>query len=453
MLTTEIAKYVADLKYENVPEEAVEITKMIFCDFLGVVLAGKNEEVSLILKEYVLEQGGVQECSVPGYGFKTNPSLSTLLCGTMGHALDYDDVAYSISGHSAVVLCPVIWALGDKYNITGKQAIEAFLAGFEGAAFVGKFLRSEQRRGNIWHMTKALGVLASTLAAAKIMNLTPDQIRSALGIAATLSGGLMANFGTMGKPFHAGSAAHDGILAATLAQKSFLSHMDILESERGFRRIFVPEGGLPEESIVELIHNGEWDIVSGGGVGIKLYPSCGGTHKSIHAAIELAKQEDINPEEVESVIIKTPAWVFSVAHHTEPKTGLQGKFSIEFTVAAALVDRQVTMDHFTDEKIKELAPLMKKVRREPTESASNTNVHDVAATAVITMKDGRVFTHTTRHQKGHPKNPLTWDALFEKYRSCVARHVSGEDIAASEDILFRLEELDRFKSLVSIFSK
>ena len=450
-LTKKIADFVENLRYDDIPADAVELIKMLFCDFLGVAMAGKNYEGPQVLRDYILEHGGAPDSSVPGYRFKTSPPLSALLCGTMGHVLDYDDAALSMSGHAAVILCPVIWALGDKYNISGEKAIEAFLAGFEGGSVAAKYSKSGRSGPLIWHMTKALGIIASTLTAAKIMDLTSEQIRAALGIAASSAGGLIENFGTMMKSFHAGSAAHEGIMAATLAKKGFTSNMDIIEIDRGFRRLFSSESEQQEEPFIDMLESGQWDITSPtGGVVFKLYPSCGGTHKPIHALIYLAEKENINPDEVESVVVKAPGWVFTIAHITEPKTGLEGKFSIEYTAALALIERSVKMEHFTNEKLRQLEPLMKKVRREADEETDTRG--NTPCTVTVTMKDGKVFTKSAGPEERFPGNPMSWEVLLKKYRDCMAGHFSQPDIAKSEDILCRLESLDRFESLVSVFT-
>jgi 2-methylcitrate dehydratase PrpD len=236
-----------------------------------------------------------------------------------------------------------------------------------------------------------------------------------------------------------------------MAKKGFTAHMDILEAETGFRRAFLREGGPSEESMVNSLHSGLWDITSGGGVTIKLFPSCGGTHKAISAVIGLANREDIKPADVKSVVIKNQEWVFKVAHIIEPKTGLEGKFSVEFTVAVALTYRAVGMEHFTDAKVKELEPLMKKISRE-VDTAPAEGPH-VPTTATITMADGRVFANTVNYQTGHAENPLTWEELFRKYRGCMALHFPEEEIAKSWEMLIGLERVERFRDLIAVFTK
>ena len=152
-----------------------------------------------------------------------------------------------------------------------------------------------------------------------------------------------------------------------------------------------------------------------------------------------------------SIVIRTQGWIYSVAHITNPKTGLQGKFSIEYTAAAAIADREVTMNTFTVEKLKQLEPLIKKVRRET--YPENDRTSNVPCTAEITTKDGRVFEYTTSPEERFPGNPMTWDVLSDKYRSCMAYHFSTQETSKSEDLLLRLEQLEQFRDLVIALTK
>ena len=450
-LTEALANYIADMRYENIPEQVADLAKMAICDFLGVAMAGRDLEGPRMVKEFVLEQRGFAECSIPGHGFKTSAQLSALLSGTMGHVLDYDDVAFVMRGHSGVIVMPVIWALGDKYNITGKRAIEAFLVGFEVGAYIGKYVMAAKPGAASWHYTKQVGVLCAAATAAKIMGLTVAQTRVALGIAGSMSGGLKQNFGTMSKSLHAGLAAHDGIVAAMFAKKGFTADMNIIEAEQGLRSAFQSGEPPTEEVVIDMINSGFWDITSGGGIGFKMHPACYGGHNAMDAAIQLAERENINPDDVESILVEASESSMRGLFHHDPKTGLEGKFSLEFCVAVALSDRKAGLAQFTDERVPSLVPLMKKVKLKSYEKlvADRENYQKVE----ITMKDGRVFTNTCEYPFGHPDNPVSWDGLLDKYRECVSLHFPQEDVAKSEEILVNLEKMEQFRELVTVFAK
>jgi 2-methylcitrate dehydratase PrpD len=234
----------------------------------------------------------------------------------------------------------------------------------------------------------------------------------------------------MTKSLHAGICAHDGIEAALLAKKGFTSNPNVLEAEFGFRNAFVGGNPSPEEPIIEMMNNGQWDIATES-LAFKMYPACYCGHCTIGAMIELSKRENINPEEVESICIEAEEFIFRILQVHNPKVGLAS---------------------FTDEKVKEMAPLMKKVTTRVSAKGSG-GIMGTSATVEVKLKDGRLLTNTLSYPLGNANNPINWDQLFEKYRECVSLHYSSEDVSKSEKILRNLEQLDQFQRIVEIFSK
>ena len=453
-MTQALAKYIVNLQYDNIPAEVVDMAKMVMCDFVGVAIAGREYDGPKRLKEYILERGGAEECSVLGHGFKTTLPMSALLGGTMGHVLDYDDVHSTMRGHGSIVVAPVIWALGDKYNITGKRAIEAFIAGWETAAYIGKYTLSTSGGGvGAWHSTKQIGALSAAMTAAKLLDLNEDQTRSAIGIASSMAGGLTANFGSMTKSLHAGLCAHDGIVAALLAKKDFTANANILEVDFGYQHAFVGGDRPAAEPIIALMESGTfWDITAGS-LAFKMHPACYCGHCTIGAMIELAQSEDINPDDVESICIEAEEFIFRILQIHEPKVGLEGKFCIEFQAAAALTDRKVGLAQFTDENVVRFGPMMKKVKTRVSSKPGPGGIMGTSATVEVTMKDGRVLTNTKCHPLGNAENPINWDQLLEKYQECVSLYYTDEDVSRSAEILKDLDKLDGFRKLSEIFTK
>jgi 2-methylcitrate dehydratase PrpD len=221
MITTKkLADVIVDTTYEKIPAEAVRKGKECILDTLGCMLAGcKSTEGSIMLK-YAEGIEGRQEASIVGFGLKTNSHVAALVNGTLGHALDFDDAQDSLMGHPSTVIFPTVLALGETMKSSGKAILEAFLIGFEVACKIGKGT-NPHLYNNGWHSTNAIGVLGATAAAAKLSGFDSARTAVALGIAASLAGGLRANFGTMTKPFHAGQAAENAIVANHLAALGF----------------------------------------------------------------------------------------------------------------------------------------------------------------------------------------------------------------------------------------
>jgi 2-methylcitrate dehydratase PrpD len=452
-MTQELAKFVCDLHYENTPEEVIDTAKKVICDYFGVAIAGRDWDSPRLLKEYILERGGAEEANVLGHGFKTTLPFAAMLGGTMGHVLDYDDVHGTMRGHGSIVIAPVIWALGSKMNFDGKRAIEAFLVGWEVAAILGKYTAGGAKAGtSAWHATKIIGTISAATTAGKLLDLTEDQMRCAIGIAASMSGGLTANFGTMTKSLHAGICCHDGMEAALLAKKGFTANPNILEVTFGYRQAFAGLDVPSDEPIIKEMHSGKWDIMTES-LAFKMHPACYCGHCTIGAMIDLANRENVDPDQVESIDIEAEEFIFRILQVHHPKVGLEGKFCIEFVASAALKFRKVGLATFTDENVKILEPLMAKVKTHVSPKAGTGGIMGTSATVTLTMKDGRVLTNTLSHPLGNFHNPVDWDQLLEKYRECVSLYYSPVDVAKSEKILRDLDQLDQFRRLVEVFCK
>ena len=201
-----MASFIAQTDYEDLPSKAIEVSKDAILDCIGVSLAGSQEEVSRILLPMLEELGGHPVAGVIGGSLRSSPVLASLANGVMAHALDYDDVSDSWIGHPSTVLVPAILATAERCKSSGKEVLTAYVTGFEVGAKLGIAL-GQDHYAKGWHNTSTLGSLAGAAAVAKLLKLDVQQIQMALGIAASLAGGLRENFGTMTKPLHAGNAA------------------------------------------------------------------------------------------------------------------------------------------------------------------------------------------------------------------------------------------------------
>jgi 2-methylcitrate dehydratase PrpD len=271
-----------------------------------------------------------------------------------------------------------------------------------------------------------------------------------LGIAASLAGGLRKNFGTMTKPLHAGNASRNGVVAAMLAQLGFTADKDILSGSLGFFEVFGKGTEHDEQANLEL--GDELYIVSYG-IGIKPYPSCAATHWAIQAAIDLKRKYEIIPTDVAEIECRTSSGVPRILIHHRPKTALEGKFSLEFCVAIALLDGEVTLRQFTDEKVGEYAvqELMKKVKYvHPSEMGAS--LMELNGEVVVKLRDGNVFSCKVDVAKGDQKNPLSWEEVSHKYKECVHPYLSLIDTNKSLDLILNLESIGDVSELMDIFT-
>ena len=456
MITEKLAHFVTEIGVGDIPQEAIHIARMGITDCIGVTFPGSLEPHGRIMRDYALKMGGVAECSVIGSDLKTSPYIAALINGTMGHALDYDDMGGF--GHPSVALAPAVLAIGESLGISGEDILTAYVVGFEAAVCLcGSLMMSHYMRG--WHSTDTFGSLGAAAAVAWLLKLDVHQVRMALGIAASLAGGLRQNFGTMTKPLHAGQAAANGIQAALLAQAGFTADENIIETPLGFAKVFGHDDEVDWEKVSEGLGK-TFNIASPtfSGIAIKPYPSCGGTHCSIDAGVFLNKEHRLNSDDIAEVELGTNPFLDKVLIHHRPKTGLEGKFSLEYTVARALHSGEVRLKHLTDEgvsepPVKSLIERMKWVEKYPAPSLGQSMEGLGPQSVTVKLRDGKEYSKEVNISKGMPQNPLTTEEFNEKYKDCASTVLSQEGVDKSLSMLSSLAKVKNINELMETVVK
>jgi 2-methylcitrate dehydratase PrpD len=451
MGTTErIARFVVETDFTDIPQGTVTSAKEAVMDGLGVTLAGSKEDSSRIMSEHLRETGGNPQAGVIGYGFKSSAPQAALANGTMAHALDYDDVLSLMTGHATVPILPVVLALGEAHHLSGKDVLTAFILGIEVEGRIGSGIgRRHYAVG--WHATATLGSLGAAASASKLLGLSVPETRQALGIAASEAAGLRLNFGTMTKPFHAGNAARNGIVAAMLARKGFTASESILEEPLGFCSVLGGEGEYDLDRMTKDMGNPFAIAVPG--LDMKPYPCCRFTHRSIDAMLHIVEAYQPPPDEVAEVTCLTGSSLPNVLIHHRPRTSLEGKFSMEYCMARALLDGAVRIPHFEEEKILEPAAqeLLRKVRF--VHSDEEDEGGDLPVEVVtVTLSDGRAFSHEVRFPRGNPENPMTREELMDKYRDCASHVLAPQAVDRSLELVLALEESDDITELAGLIA-
>ncbi|MBI4322599.1 MAG: MmgE/PrpD family protein [Chloroflexi bacterium] len=447
-ITSKLAKFVAETKFTSLPAVAVGEAKKHILDCLGVTLAGSREEPSRIVADFVRESGGNPQASVLGTGFTTSASDAALANGTAAHVLDFDDVSWSLTGHPSASMLPAILAVAEQTGASGKDVLLAYVLALEVAGKLGAGTNPAHYELG-WHATITLGSLGAAAAAAKLLDLDRDRTAIALGIGASEASGLRQNFGTMTKSLHAGMAARNGVMAAALARSGFTADRSILESRFGFFNVLC-RGVYDEAKIVG--HLGDpFDVLSPG-VGFKQYPSCHGTHWALDAAIGLAWEHDIAPAQVQAIECIIPDLFAQMLIHSDPRSGLEGKFSMEFCMAVALLDRAAGLRQFSDARVQapDVRELMKKVKvvidRESSEAGRTSNFSHVT----LRLNDGRTLARRVDVPKGMPECPLTMDEVVDKYRDCAGLVLARGDVERSIDMITGLDEQRDLSKLMNL---
>ena len=448
-----IVKFIVETDYGNIPEKARQVAKNAILDWVGVTIAGSREPVAQITTSYAKRLNVIDEAGVIGGAFRTSTELAAWVNGAAGHALDYDDTFPNSVGynfHPTVPILPAVLALGERCNSPATDVIAAYIVGIEVESRVGATIgRYNSDIG--WHSTPVVGTIGAIAACANILKLNDWQVRMALGIASSMTSGLVRNFGTMTKPLHAGNAAKNGTIATLLAQDGFTANESIMEGEIGFCSMF--SGGKVKELKDSDQDLGErWHIVSPG-MSFKAYPCCRSTHCSIDASIHLRDVLSTDTEQIAKIICKTSPLHTKLARFHRPKSGSEGKFSIPYCIAAALLRGKVSLEDFTDEKVadsKAQALLSKVEYLYPPEYKKSS--WSLAQEIVVKLDSGAEYSHKVEVPKGDPENPMTGEELLAKFRDCACLSLPQEVIEELLEMITNLERLDNITGLMDILT-
>lgn len=447
-VTARFAEFVAKTPSSKIPDQALDAANVGLMDSVGTALVANIHEIGKIITSYTDQVGGNPTATVIGTRIKTSAPNAALANGTLGHSDDYDDVGGF--GHPSVILMPTVLALGEQLHKSGREVLEAYSLGFEvGTRISGNIGADHYGRG--WHSTSTLGTMAAAAAASRMVGLDTDQTRTALGIAASLAGGVQANFGTMTKPLHPGNAARSGILAANLAQMGYTANQDVIEAPLGYVAVF----GDQQANINGMTtHLGEAPLHVISGIRLKEWPCCYGHHGVIPMLIELIGKYELRPEQVERVdFISGMAYGF--LNRPDANTYFGGKFSLQFNIAAALVDGTVNYETFTDEKINQPAirDMMARVHlgEDPMVSHLPARIRGAhqEQKVVVTLKDGRQLTneieHATNTLRGHQV-----DIKFEANASHVLPSAQAKQALAAFRDLKKVKDVAEVMKTVAL---
>ncbi|MEW5735511.1 MAG: MmgE/PrpD family protein, partial [Thermodesulfobacteriota bacterium] len=424
-MTRKLAEFLVRTDQATIPAEMFEHAKVAFLDFLAVTYGGKDDPLVDKLIAYAELMGGKEQASLIGQGMKRSMEQAALINGAASHALDYDDTLVSFLGHPSVTIFPSLLALSQVRGKSGRDFLGAYLIGLQVGGTIGACAGLDHYLAG-WHATSTLGHLASAAACARLIGLNEQQSLYALGIAATMSSGLKRNFGTMVKPFHAGRAAAGGLMAALLAESGFTAAEDALEGPQGF---FECLKGKVNEQILGFLGLG-WDVVN---LSQKYHASCHATHSPLEAAREIVAENKIAISDIEKIVVHSSEVTMQAAKNPDPKTGLEGKFSVPFCVANALLQENTGMAAFTDERVNDPAvrALVKKISvvKDPAKTA-------LEATVEITVKGGKTFTgFSDILQKIPPleKKQANVRVKFQDMASAVVGAARAEELARKVD--------------------
>ena len=439
-ITRRIAEYVTGATIEDFPPDAVEAARGAIMDCLACMLAGSRESLADILCRYVDAESAAPAATVVGRGFRTSAANAALVNGAMAHALDYDDITQITKTHPTAVLLPAALAAAEETGATGGDMLLGYMTGFEVACAVGETLSEAYYDDLGWHPTGPLGAVGAAAAASRTMGLDQEQTAMAVSLAASQASGLRQNFGTMTKPFHAGDAARAGVVSARLVREGFTASQDALEGRFGFIRAF--SGGQDFNPGLAAENLGSRHYLVESGIEIKKYPCCGSAHLALDATFDLLSQGAIDPDAVERIEVLVDFDPPRSLIHSRPATSLEGKFSMQYCLAAALLDRRVGLQSFTDGQVlrPEAQSLIPRIdmRRIPGNEGRPSwaeGYHEVE----VYLKDGSILRQQAHRADSGALRGVTMDDIREKFRDCASQALPE---ATAAEVLSRLERLE-----------
>ena len=416
-----VAAYVAGAMDRKLPLDVMDAGRMCLADWLAVGIGAHDQGAGITVRETVKAWSSSGTSPVM-QGGESAAMVSALVNGTFAHCLDYDDTHVGCLAHLSGPTWAATLAVAAENGASDQQTLKAFVTGFEvGARLGGKGFGEAVNKLGI-HSTAVFGRLAATAAAGALLGLNEDQMISALGVAATQAGGLVASFGTMSKPFHAGKAAMDGVLSAQMASNGFEAAGGLLEvAGDGLARVLV-QGGQTDIGVMDF--NDGWEILENT---FKPYAACLLTHPVIDSARELHNK--LNGREAREIRAHVNPMVLRFAAKANPKTPLEGKFSTTYCTALGLCGYRGSERDFSPARLSDPGVLatMDRVHLVSDETLSAT-----AAKVTIDLADGGEISAETPLATGNPGNPLGWDGINWKFMSLV-EPVLGDDAAALFD--------------------
>jgi len=447
-VTDTFARFVAETDYSTISERTLANAKMHILDTLGTALVAVSTDTASIAFDYCKRVGQSEESAIWGTHLRSSAPMAAFANGLLGHAIDFDDWdAFIHAGHPTCMVAAAALSLGEVLGSSGRDLFRAYILGIEVLTKIAANAPNVQDRG--FHSTPVLGSIGAAVACASLMRLDTEKIKAALGIAASGAAGIHRQQGSMVKPFHAANAARNGLEAALLAEKGFTADAAIIEAPRGFCDTFFGPGTCDYAKMIEGL--GKPYFLESPGLGLKLHPCSAPQFLAADAALHLKREHQIRFADITKMEVSIPPLRYQRHYHPEVKTGLRGKFAINYIVALAFLDGKLEIDTFTDAKANEpkVRDALSKVQVIVDESIPEPGPYCPVA---VELKDGSRFSYTARIAKGHPENPMTEEEVLNKFRSNAKQVLSPQRFEAVIAKMRKLEYVDNVKELIELLT-
>lgn len=447
-ITKKLAKFCAELRFDELPPEVVDRAKYFAVDFTGVAARGSLEASTKSMYRFVKEIGYATKGGVViGTKMRAIPHYAALANGTSSHSLELDDVNNEASLHPGVAIFPAAFAACEMANKNGKRLIEGVVLGYEVMIRLGKALGPKEHYSRGFHPTGTCGTFGATATVAKILGLNEAQIVNAFGIAGSQAAGSMEFLaqGAWTKRMHPGWAAHNGIIASLLAKKGFNGPSTIIEGRDGFLHAY--SSNADANKVLDGIGS-SFEIMR---TSIKPHACCRYMQPPIDGILKIMRENQLKPKEIDEVtlgILKAgfPIIVTPEELKYDPKSVVDAQFSMPFGAAVAILYGNASLNQYRKKIIQapEVKEMMKKVHCVEDPELEKVYPKQWPATAEIKTKDGRTFSTRIDYPKGDPENPLSWDELIEKFNGLASSIYSK---ARREKVIEQVRGIEKTRNL------
>lgn len=435
-----IAQFIAASHGQTMPVEARELAKLALVDFAGCAIAGATEPVARL----ALKQCAEGASTVIGHALRARPVDAAFANATLGHAHDFDDSNMVMGGHPSVVLYPATLAIGELQKASGGELLDAYIVGFEVIMAFARAVNLEHYEKG-WHPTATLGTFGAAATAAKLLRLDETQCAHAVGLAASMASGVKANFGTMAKPLQVGEASRRGVLCALLAADGATAGAGALEGRQGFLDVY---NGAGHHRASELGSIGDGLELLRSGIKFKKYPCCGSTHAPIDAASALKLQHRLKAQDITAVRVAMNARRRPHVDRLQVANELAAKFSVQYTVAAALADGSVGLRHFSDDSIAraDLQQLLQRVELADLEGGNAA----LAQGCEVSVRTAQGATFALRVEDAQGRGAESYPSYMkQKFADCVRHRFDAAQAQALAESLLAFQECADVGPLVS----
>lgn len=451
-VTVALAEWLAALSFDDLPADLIEQAEGTLIDYLGCALAGSQRTHARQATELALEMGGEPQATVLGTSTRTSVDRAAFLNGTFGSSTpQFDDVCKESLGHPGVGTHPAVLAVGEQQGATGREALVAIVAGFEMSWRIGAGIGLPAFNKG-WHPRGGVNVFAAAAAAAKLLGLSGTGTYCAvLGLAGNQAAGLMAaTYWHDAWYLLSGHASQNGVLAALLAERGYGAGRTIIEDDYGGYGNVVSDGTDFERMLEGLGERYELPFT-----GQKPHSSSGATHAAIDAVLRLRADHDLTPGDVDKIEVRTYQVAAGTLGRKFPTTHLHGTMSVPYLVARALLDGQVQLEQFTDEKLQdpEVRLLQERVEMIVDPELDQLAPKYLPASVTVYLHDGTSLTETVTIPKGDPENPMTRDELDDKFRLLASGVLEEAAIEETIAIVRDLGALDDLRDLTQVLRR